>query len=115
MPQMVYELGLQETLKKYAVAFLKMSCFIRSSAGSRSRRDTSASRSITDRRVLPSPESLTPVQARAARFAQGEGVHFFEPSSHNTNQVPEVMVSVIKVFVKLRKVIQQDEYREAFA
>lgn len=92
-----------------------MSCFIRSSAGSRSRRDTSASRSITDRRVLPPPESSTPVEARAARFAQDEDVHFFEPSSHNTNQVSEAVASVIEVFVKFRKIIQQDEYPETFA
>ncbi len=38
----------------------------------------------------------------------------FEPSSRNTKQVSEAMASVITVFVKFQKIIQQDEYPEAF-
>ena len=51
-----------------AVAFFKISRSMRASASSRLRRDTSASRSVTGRRVSPSPVSR-PCRARNIQFA----------------------------------------------
>ena len=53
---------------KYAVAFFKMSRSIRVSASSRFRRETSASSSVTGRRVSPSSASR-PCRARTTQFA----------------------------------------------
>src|SRR5215831_6969038 len=55
-------------LAKYAVAFFRMSRSMRASASSRLSRDTSASRSVTGRRLSPSFASW-PCRARNTQFA----------------------------------------------